>query len=74
MYLSRAFLINALTLCYRGDTFSINPLELTVLQSVTEHGQQWTICVNSFQPQLAVGSGDLDYLLGDIFMRNVYTV
>ena len=74
--LLRAFAINIYTDTFycRGDTFSIDPLELTVLQNVTENGQQWTICVNSFQPQLDVGAGDLDYLLGDIFMRNVYTV
>jgi hypothetical protein len=56
------------------EGFAINPLELTTIQTIVEDGQKWTVCVNAFQPQLAVGSGDLDFLLGDIFMRNVYSV
>lgn len=57
-----------------GTSFAINPLELTTLQTIAEDGQTWTVCVNSIQPQLAVGSSDLDFLLGDIFMRNIYSV
>ena len=59
---------------FSGTSFAINPLELTTLQTITENGQKWTVCVNSIQPQLAVGSSDLDFLLGDIFMRNVYSM
>lgn len=57
-----------------GNKIAINPLELTLLQTIIEDDQQWTVCVNAFQPQLSVGSGDLDFLLGDIFMRNVYSM
>lgn len=57
-----------------GTSFPIDPLELTTLQTVVENGQKWTVCVNAIQSQLDVGSGDLDYLLGDLFMRNVYSV
>ena len=60
--------------CFSGTSFPINPLELTTLQTIVENGHQWTVCVNAIQPQLAVGSGDLDFLLGDIFMRNVYSM
>ena len=57
-----------------GDAFAVHPLELTILKTLMEEGTEWTICVNTFQPQLSVGATDLDYLLGDIFMRNVYSV
>ncbi|KAF7973882.1 hypothetical protein HWV62_14008 [Athelia sp. TMB] len=63
-----------LTFFFDGDAFAIHPLELTIFKTVMEEGLEWTICVNTFQPQLSVGATDLDYLLGDIFMRNVYSV
>ncbi|KIM88482.1 hypothetical protein PILCRDRAFT_85591 [Piloderma croceum F 1598] len=63
-----------LTISFGGTSFPINPLELTTFQTIVENGQKWTVCMNAIQPQLAVGSGDLDFLLGDIFMRNVYSM
>lgn len=57
-----------------GDLFAVHPLELTTFKTIFEDGEQWTICVNAFQPQLSIGSTDLDFLLGDIFMRNVYSM
>ncbi|KZP08022.1 hypothetical protein FIBSPDRAFT_901603 [Athelia psychrophila] len=57
-----------------GDSFAVHPLELTVFKTIVEDGQQWTIFTNAFQAQLSVGATDLDFLLGDIFMRNVYSV
>ncbi|KZP14519.1 acid protease [Athelia psychrophila] len=63
-----------LTFFLGGDSFAVHPLELTIFKTIVEDGQQWTICTNAFQAQLSVGATDLDFLLGDIFMRNVYSV
>ena len=37
-------------------------------------GREWTICVNTINPQVNPYGSGLDYVLGDIFMRNVYSV
>ena len=57
-----------------GETFSIDPLEITQVQIMTRGGREWTICVNTINPQMDPYGPGLDYVLGDIFMRNVYSV
>lgn len=49
-------------------------MELSSPVRVINHDGQYTVCVNAFRPPLNGVQHDLDYLLGDIFMRNVYSV
>ena len=57
-----------------GETFSIDPLEISQVQTMIHEGREWTICVNTINPQVNPYGSGLDYVLGDIFMRNVYSV
>ena len=41
---------------------------------VTDQNDQYTVCINAFRPPLDGTPHDLDFLLGDVFMRNVYSV
>lgn len=41
---------------------------------MTHEGREWSFCVNTFNPQVDPYGPGLDYVLGDIFMRNVYSV
>ncbi|KAG1749656.1 aspartic peptidase domain-containing protein [Suillus paluster] len=59
---------------FGNDHFPINPLELTRPATFTDGGNQYTVCVSAFRPQLSSTDSDMDFLLGDIFMRNVYSV
>ncbi|KAG0697806.1 aspartic peptidase domain-containing protein [Suillus ampliporus] len=59
---------------FGNDYFYINPLELTRPATFTDGGTQYTVCVSAFRPQLSGTGSDMDFLLGDIFMRNVYSV
>lgn len=36
--------------------------------------EQYTVCIAAFRPPLDGTQHELDFLLGDIFMRNVYSV
>lgn len=78
-YVSSSLIIQNLTYtAFSGsESFAIDPLELTMLQNITKDGQQWTICVNTFQTQMPVNADNprhADFILGDLFMRNVYSV
>ena len=49
-------------------------MELSTPLRVMDHDDQYTVCINAFRPPLNGGQHDLDFLLGDVYMRNVYTV
>ncbi|KAG9094398.1 hypothetical protein FRC07_011307 [Ceratobasidium sp. 392] len=59
-----------------GQTIHIHPLDLTQPQVVTtKSGQNYTMCQNAFQPFSSnAGGGQVDYILGDAFLRNVYAL
>ncbi|KAH7909605.1 aspartic peptidase domain-containing protein [Hygrophoropsis aurantiaca] len=59
---------------FGNETFSLNPLELSSPVTVSSKGKQYTVCLNTFRPPLATTGNEFDFLLGDIFMRNVYSV
>ncbi|KAG6377341.1 aspartic peptidase domain-containing protein [Boletus reticuloceps] len=63
-----------LSFTFAGATYPINPMELTSPIRVVDHENQYTVCINAFRPSLAGTQHELDFLLGDIFMRNVYSV
>ncbi|KAF8437969.1 aspartic peptidase domain-containing protein [Boletus edulis BED1] len=63
-----------LSFTFAGATYPINPMELTSPIRVVDHENQYTVCINAFRPALAGTQHELDFLLGDIFMRNVYSV
>ncbi|CAE6412342.1 unnamed protein product [Rhizoctonia solani] len=59
-----------------GHTIPIHPLDLTQVQTITStRGTNYTICINAYQPFSSnAGGGEVDYILGDAFLRNVYSV
>ncbi|KAG9309960.1 aspartic peptidase domain-containing protein [Chiua virens] len=64
-----------LSFSFTGATYPINPMELSSPVRVTDQKDQYTVCVNAFRPPLNKQTEhELDFLLGDIFMRNVYSV
>ncbi|KAG1889345.1 aspartic peptidase domain-containing protein [Suillus subluteus] len=63
-----------LSFSFGNDYLPINPLELTRLATFTDGNAQYTVCTSAFRPQLSNTGSDMDFLLGDIFMRNVYSV
>ncbi|KAG8730196.1 hypothetical protein FRC12_020423 [Ceratobasidium sp. 428] len=57
-----------------GVTAPIHPLDLTIPGVYTRsNGEQVTHCINTFQ-SLGDGLTPFDFLLGDSFLRNVYSV
>lgn len=58
----------------RNAAYPINPMELSSPVRVTDQNDQYTVCINAFRPPLDNKERDFDYLLGDVFMRNVYSV
>ena len=78
---SFGYVISELPLCQgailinldRGQTFPMHPLDLSTPQEVTLYGKNYTACFASF---IAIDgwSNEYDYLLGDSFLRNTYTV
>ncbi|KIJ62117.1 hypothetical protein HYDPIDRAFT_30669 [Hydnomerulius pinastri MD-312] len=59
---------------FGSDSYPINPMELTTPVTITDGGKQYTVCLNAFRAPLNGKQVDMDFLLGDIFMRNVYSV
>ncbi|KEP55610.1 putative aspartic-type endopeptidase CTSD protein [Rhizoctonia solani 123E] len=59
-----------------GHTIPTHPLDLTQVQTVTTtRGTNYTMCINAYQPFSSnAGGGEVDYILGDAFLRNVYSV
>ncbi|KAG8758550.1 hypothetical protein FRC11_003468 [Ceratobasidium sp. 423] len=59
-----------------GHNIPIHPLDLTQVQTVsTTKGSNYTMCINAYQPFSSnAGGGEVDYILGDAFLRNVYSV
>ncbi|CAE6475651.1 unnamed protein product [Rhizoctonia solani] len=59
-----------------GHTIPIHPLDLTQVQTVTTtRGTNYTMCINAYQPFSSnAGGGEVDYILGDAFLRNVYSL
>lgn len=54
----------------RNQTFAIDPLDLASPQIVDFGTANYTVCINNFVANNTVGN----ILLGDSFLRNVYTV
>ncbi|KIJ09248.1 hypothetical protein PAXINDRAFT_17648 [Paxillus involutus ATCC 200175] len=63
-----------LSFTFGSDTYPVNPMELTTPVTITDNGKQYTVCLNSFRTPLDGKQPDMDFLLGDIFMRNIYSV
>ncbi|KAG2123595.1 aspartic peptidase domain-containing protein [Suillus clintonianus] len=63
-----------LSFSFGNDYYPINPLELTRPATFTDGDTKYTVCTSAFRPQLSSTGSDMDFLLGDIFMRNVYSV
>ncbi|QRV98205.1 aspartyl protease [Ceratobasidium sp. AG-Ba] len=60
-----------------GHTIPIHPLDLTQVTTVTttDRSKNFTMCQNAFQPFSSnAGGGEVDYILGDAFLRNVYSL
>ncbi|KAF8706625.1 Acid protease, partial [Rhizoctonia solani] len=59
-----------------GHTIPIHPLDLTQVHTVTStRGTNYTVCINAFEPFSSnAGGGEVDFILGDAFLRNVYSV
>ncbi|RXW21445.1 hypothetical protein EST38_g4402 [Candolleomyces aberdarensis] len=60
---------------FGGQRFPIHPLDLSfIIQPVTVGGQQYTICMASMYGEDGLTSSGFEVSLGDIFLRNVYSV
>ena len=49
-------------------------MELSSPMRVMVQNNEYTVCVGTFRSPLSGTQHELDFLLGDIFMRNVYSV
>ncbi|EJD01502.1 acid protease [Fomitiporia mediterranea MF3/22] len=59
-----------MALQFGGNVFPLHPLDVVVPSSPSSKD-----CIGSFIPQeLAIGSGQFDWILGDNFLRSVYTM
>lgn len=58
----------------RNTPYPINPMELTTPMRAIHKNDQYTVCINAFRTTLKGTEHELDFLLGDIFMRNVYSM
>ncbi|KAG9125213.1 hypothetical protein FRC07_008556 [Ceratobasidium sp. 392] len=58
-----------------GHAIPIHPLDLTFVRTIEVNNKKITFCQNAFQPFTSeAGRGTIDLILGDAFLRNVYTV
>ncbi|KAG8708040.1 hypothetical protein FRC09_001478 [Ceratobasidium sp. 395] len=57
-----------------GHTINIHPLDVTNVVTQVWGGQNVTYCYGTFQPLTGSTGGGYDVILGDSFLRNVYTV
>ncbi|KAG8728100.1 hypothetical protein FRC12_022016 [Ceratobasidium sp. 428] len=60
-----------------GRDIPIHPLDLTQVTTITttSGSQNFTMCQNAYQPFSSnAGGGEVDYILGDAFLRNVYSL
>ncbi|KAG8700838.1 hypothetical protein FRC09_005727 [Ceratobasidium sp. 395] len=60
-----------------GHQIPIHPLDLTEVTTIptNDPSQRFTICKNAYQPSSSnAGGGEYDYILGDSFLRNVYSL
>jgi len=56
---------------FGGQSFPMHPLDLTTVTEVESDGTKYTICISAFH---AGDTEDFDLILGDSFLRNVYSV
>ncbi|KAG8216943.1 aspartic peptidase domain-containing protein [Butyriboletus roseoflavus] len=63
-----------LSFTFANSAYPINPMELSSPVRVIDQSNQYTVCINTFRTPFDNTQRDLDFLLGDIFMRNVYSV
>ncbi|KAJ2928438.1 hypothetical protein H1R20_g8656, partial [Candolleomyces eurysporus] len=60
---------------FSGQRFPIHPLDLSYLSApLTAGGQQYTACIGSIDGDDVPASQGYEVSLGDIFLRNVYSV
>ncbi|KAG8708041.1 hypothetical protein FRC12_015902 [Ceratobasidium sp. 428] len=57
-----------------GHTIDIHPLDVTRVATQVWGDKNVTFCHGAFQPLTGSGGGSYDVILGDSFLRNVYTV
>ncbi|KAG9089483.1 hypothetical protein FS749_001300 [Ceratobasidium sp. UAMH 11750] len=60
-----------------GQDIHIHPLDLTQVTTITttDKSQNFTMCQNAYQPFSSnAGGGEVDFILGDAFLRNVYSL
>ncbi|KAF8064915.1 aspartic peptidase domain-containing protein [Lyophyllum atratum] len=57
-----------------NQSFSIHPLDLSEVTFAMISGQNHTLCTSSFSTHDKVGGNEFDLVLGDTFLRNVYSV
>lgn len=64
-----------LTTFFRGEKYSIHPLDLsTISDPFSIGGKDWVACVSTFEGIDNWGGVGFDLSLGDTFLRNVYAV
>lgn len=56
-----------------NQTAIVHPLDLTDVKVTDGNGQNITFCTNAYEPGES-GGEDLDIILGDAFLRNVYAL
>ncbi|EKM50641.1 uncharacterized protein PHACADRAFT_152796 [Phanerochaete carnosa HHB-10118-sp] len=63
------------SLIFNGTEYPLNPLDLSYISNVGDFsdGSNVTLCLNTFSP-MDLSNQDLDFILGDAFMRNVYAL
>ncbi|KAG9221782.1 hypothetical protein CCMSSC00406_0006725 [Pleurotus cornucopiae] len=54
-----------------GRDFPVHPLDLTAIDTKLVNGTNVTYCANTYQ-SIEIGRGELDMILGDAFLKNVY--
>ncbi|KAF9036300.1 aspartic peptidase domain-containing protein [Panaeolus papilionaceus] len=75
MYILPCNTTTNLELSIGGHTFPVHPLDLsTISNPFTVNGQDYIACVSSFTIADGAGKDEFDMILGDTFLRNVYSV
>ncbi|TFY62022.1 hypothetical protein EVG20_g6851 [Dentipellis fragilis] len=60
------------TLTFGGQKFPIHPLDFSeVADTPLPNGKNVSVCVSTWTP--SPSEGQMDYILGDVFLRNAYT-
>lgn len=58
-----------------GQNFSIHPLDMSVVETdVLPNGKNYTACIGTYLEDEDRGEGAYDIVLGNTFLRNVYSM